>query len=93
MTHQLPPSLHASPRSPTQRSPSSVHRRTFSGASGGSGAAAAAAFDAYADLGSIPSTPSRVEGPERSIVAGGRCGAGWGGGGDRTVWVGMGAPA
>ncbi|PSC76102.1 short-chain dehydrogenase [Micractinium conductrix] len=56
--------------SPTQRSPSSVHRRTFSGASGGSGAAAAAAFDAYADLGSIPSTPSRVEGPERSIVAG-----------------------
>lgn len=30
-----------------------------------------AAFDAYGDLGSIPNTPSRVEGPERAIVAGG----------------------
>ncbi|KAL4422766.1 hypothetical protein ABPG75_008963 [Micractinium tetrahymenae] len=54
--------------SPSARSPSGAHRRTLSGTSSAGGGMAA--FDAYGDLGSIPNTPSRVEGPERPIVAG-----------------------
>lgn len=66
------------PSPPVFRSPAHghSHRRTLSAASSGGGAAMAA-FDPY-DPGSMPNTPSRVEGPERGIVAGGLGRVGWG---------------
>ena len=59
---------------PRQISGASVghHRNLSTTRSGGMGGGGGGGWDASsADLGSMPGTPSRVEGPERAIVAGG----------------------
>ena len=73
-TH-APPTPHAPTPAPcsaghhrTPSGASSSHRRTLSAASSGGGFGGGTDFF---DQGSMPNTPSRVEGPERSVVAGG----------------------